>query len=150
MTKRFSWNFSFGSSQPLEFSWISQYYPIVIGWKYFFLWRNYFWILDLFIFISQPFEHVGAMWICVGNLDAEGTTLSRKKSILRGTRRGSRKIMPRTRMVDTELRVWRPVRSYTSHLPAEQKKEAEPRGFVSEGGRSACESWRLDLPNKFM
>ena len=30
------------------------------------------------------------------------------------------------------------------------KKEAELRGFVSEGGRSACESWRLDLPNKFM
>ena len=47
MTKRFNWNFSF---------------------------ENIF--LDLFIFISETFEHVWAMWICLGKLCAEATTLS--------------------------------------------------------------------------
>ena len=42
--------------------------------------------------------------------------------------------MPRTRMVDTELRVWRPVRSYTSHLPREQKKRLNLEDLCLKGG----------------
>ena len=92
------------------------------------------------MFILEKFEHVWAMWICVGELHAEATTLSWKWSILRGTRRGSRKIMPRTKMVDTELRVWRPVRSYTSHLPAEQKRGWTSRICVWRGAKCM---WKL-------
>ena len=42
--------------------------------------------------------------------------------------------MPGTKMVDTELRVWRLVRSYTSHLPAEQKKRLNFEDLCLKGG----------------
>ena len=62
----------------IRISRISNIIQLSLVGNIFFFSRNYFWILDLFIFISQTFEHVGAMWICVGKLHAEGTTLSRK------------------------------------------------------------------------